>query len=47
MYKQKEYIKTGIPGFVKEGDTITNCSGNVTIRHVPSNKIFGGFNFEE
>lgn len=34
-------------GPIKEGDIVTNCEGNVAIRHIPSNKLFGGFNFEE
>lgn len=34
-------------GPVKEGDVVTNCKGNVALRHIPSNKLVGGFNFEE
>ena len=34
-------------GVIKKGDVIINCKGNVSIRHVPSNVIFGAFNFEE
>ena len=34
-------------GEIKEGDQVTNCKGNVAIRHIPSNKIIGGFNFDE
>ena len=34
-------------GLIKEGDIVTNCKGNVALRHVPSNTLFGGFNFEE
>ena len=34
-------------GTIKEGDRITNCKGNLALRHVPSNKLLGGFNFEE
>jgi len=34
-------------GPIKEGDVITDCEGNVAIRHVPTNTLFGGFNFEE
>ncbi len=34
-------------GELKEGDTIKNCKGNVALRHIPSNTIFGAFNFEE
>ena len=34
-------------GTIKEGDRITNCKGNLALRHIPSNKLLGGFNFEE
>jgi len=34
-------------GPIKEGDIVTNCKGNVAVRHVPSNTLLGGFNFEE
>ena len=34
-------------GLMKEGDKIQNCEGNVALRHIPSNKIFGAYNFEE
>ena len=34
-------------GPIKEGDVITDCEGNVAIRHVPTNTLFGGFDFEE
>ena len=33
-------------GLVKEGDTITNCSGNVALRHIPTNTLMGAYNFE-
>ncbi len=33
-------------GPIKEGDKITNCKGNIAIRHIPSNILVGGFNFE-
>jgi len=33
-------------GFIKEGDVVTNCKGNVALRHVPSNTLIGGFDFE-
>ena len=33
-------------GFIKEGDVVTNCKGNVALRHVPSNTLVGGFDFE-
>jgi len=34
-------------GPIKEGDVVTNCKGNVALRHIPSNTLLGGFNFEE
>jgi len=34
-------------GTIKEGDKVTNCKGNLALRHVPSNTLLGGFNFEE
>lgn len=34
-------------GSIKEGDVIKDCKGNVALRHVPSNTLFGAFNFEE
>ena len=34
-------------GQIKEGDKITNCKGNIALRHVPSNTLLGGFDFEE
>jgi len=34
-------------GSIQEGDKITNCKGNIALRHVPSNTLIGGFNFEE
>jgi hypothetical protein len=34
-------------GPIKEGDTVKDCKGNLALRHVPSNTLFGGFNFEE
>ena len=34
-------------GSIKEGDNITNCKGNLALRHIPSNTLFGGFDFEE
>ena len=34
-------------GSIKEGDTITNCKGNLALRHIPSNTLVGGFNFEK
>jgi len=34
-------------GTIKEGDVVTNCAGNLAIRHIPSNALVGGFNFKE
>ena len=34
-------------GIIKEGDRVTNCKGNLALRHVPTNTLLGGFNFEE
>ena len=34
-------------GLIKEGDVIKGCQGNVALRHVPSNILFGGYNFED
>ena len=34
-------------GEIREGDTVTNCEGNVALRYVPSNKLIGGFDFDE
>ena len=33
-------------GQVKEGDIVTDCKGNLALRHIPSNKLVGGFDFE-
>jgi hypothetical protein len=33
-------------GIVEKGNIIYNCKGNVSIRHIPSNIIIGGFNFD-
>jgi len=33
-------------GHIKVGDVVTNCSGNLAFRHVPSNKLFGAFEFK-
>ncbi len=34
-------------GSIKQGDVVKNCKGNVALRHVPSNTLLGGYNFEE
>ena len=34
-------------GKITTGDKITNCKGNVALRHIPSNTLFGAFNFED
>jgi len=34
-------------GQIKQGDKISNCKGNVALRHIPTNKLLGGYNFEK
>ena len=34
-------------GEIKEGGTVTDCDGNVALRHKPTNTLIGGFDFEE
>ena len=34
-------------GQIKEGDTVTDCEGNVALRHVPSNTLLGGYDFKK
>lgn len=33
-------------GIIRGGDIIYDCKGNVSIRHIPSNIIIGGHNFD-
>ena len=33
-------------GIIKEGDTIINCCGNVALRHIPTNILFGAYDFK-
>ena len=33
-------------GEMKEGDVVSNCKGNLALRHVPTNTLLGGFDFE-
>jgi len=33
-------------GGMKEGDIITSCRGNVALRHIPTNTLFGGYDFK-
>lgn len=33
-------------GSIKVGDVVTNCSGNLSLRHIPSNKLFGAYEFK-
>ena len=35
-----------IPMKIKEGDIVTNCNGNVALRHIPTNTLFGGYDFK-
>ena len=34
-------------GPVNIGDTVKNCEGNVALRHIPTNTLFGAYNFTE
>ena len=34
-------------GSIKEGDSITNCKGNLALRHIPTNTLLGGYDFED
>ena len=34
-------------GTIREGDTIKNCEGNVALRHIPTNTLYGGYDFED
>jgi hypothetical protein len=34
-------------GNIREGDKVTNCKGNVALRHIPTNTLSGGYNFED
>lgn len=34
-------------GPLKKGDTITNCKGNIALRHIPTNTLLGGYDFEK
>lgn len=34
-------------GFIKPGDKLKNCDGNVALRHIPSNSLMGAYNFEK
>ena len=33
-------------GGMKEGDIVTNCSGNLALRHIPTNVILGAYDFK-
>lgn len=33
-------------GSIKEGDVVTNCSGNVALRHMPTNTLIGAYDFK-
>ena len=33
-------------GYVNVGDVVSNCSGNVALRHIPTNTLFGAFDFK-
>lgn len=34
-------------GEIRPGDTVTNCKGNIALRHVPSNTIMGAYDFQK
>lgn len=34
-------------GSIKEGDSIINCKGNLALRHIPTNTLLGGYDFED
>ena len=34
-------------GTVQVGDVVTNCEGNLALRHVPTNILFGGYDFNK
>ena len=34
-------------GSIKEGDTVTDCKGNLALRYKPTNTLLGGFDFGE
>jgi len=33
-------------GVMKVGDVISDCNGNLALRHIPSNTLFGAYNFK-
>ena len=33
-------------GVMKVGDVISDCNGNLALRHIPSNTLFGAFDFK-
>jgi len=33
-------------GIIEKGDIIYNCKGNISLRHIPTNAIFGAYYFE-
>lgn len=39
-------IATLPSGTIREGDVITNCEGNVALRYIPKNILFGAYDFK-
>ena len=33
-------------GMMKKGDMMTNCTGNIALRHIPTNTLIGAYDFE-
>ena len=33
-------------GAIQVGDVVTNCEGNLALRHIPTNIIFGAYDFK-
>lgn len=33
-------------GAVQVGDVVTNCEGNLSLRHIPTNVLFGAYDFK-
>ena len=33
-------------GTMHVGDIVTNCNGNLALRHIPTNILFGAYDFE-
>ena len=33
-------------GTVQVGDVVTNCEGNLSLRHIPTSVLFGAYDFK-